>query len=66
MKEFEIHLFSPTGRVAEIYAVHTNCIACAVTQARIVIEAHPEFTGGEVRDNCGKMSRELIGSGPLH
>ena len=48
-RNFEIRLIGPSGRVAEIYMTGRQEIACAITRAKILLQAHPEIAGAQIR-----------------
>lgn len=59
MTEYQIKLFSPTDRLAEVYVLGATCDACALTRALILTQTHPEFGRAEVTQDSRLVEPEI-------
>lgn len=66
MGEYQIKLFSPTGRIAEVYVLGATCDACALTRARILTQTHPEFGSAEVTQDSRVVGPEIKAFSYIH
>jgi hypothetical protein len=65
MREYEIRLFGPSGRIAEVYVMGALCDACALTRACILTSSHKEFISAEVRES-ERIVDASFGFAPVH
>jgi hypothetical protein len=65
MREYQIKLMGPSGRVAEVYVMGAQCDACALTRARILTQSHPEFASAQVIED-GKILGEVTGASHIN
>jgi hypothetical protein len=60
MWNFEIRLLSPSGRVAEIYALDGESVEFAVMKAKLLLDSHQEFVGAQVSWDMETFNVESI------
>jgi hypothetical protein len=66
MREYEIKLMGPSGRVAEVYVMAAPSDDCALERARILTQLHPEFASAEVVEDRRVLDADIRGFSYIH
>jgi hypothetical protein len=65
MREYQIRLIGPSGRIAQVYVMGALGDGCALTRARLLTQSHPEFSSAQVCEK-DRILGEIRGFSYIH